>query len=488
MEQRVSILLIEDDPDYTMLINVYVNEACGASVRYLIESAVSLQSGLDLMSRQEYDIVLLDLMLPDSRGLDTLIKVRAKAPSMPVVVLTNLDQDDLGVEAIAHGAQDFLSKNKLDAGRLRHAIGFALARDRLFHQMEHLIEGLPDGMIIVDRSRMVRYANAAALALFGRKREQLVGRLFEHSLSTDKALEIKLPDASGEARCAEVRAAEIEWKGYPAWVATVRDVSELKKLEQVRAEVKERRHTDGLKDQLLSTVAHELRTPLSVVKAVIGTLRDHLAGPLTQDQADLVGTADRHIGRLTRLLNNFLDLTRLESRRSRVNRVPLDPLTLVFEVCEGVRLAHRGRAVVLNVDLPKRLPSVRVDPDMIAQVLGNLLDNALRYARGRVTVRAKASEDEVEISIVDDGPGIPTEKLALLFDKFVQLDRPKGGEGYKGTGLGLAISREIIALNGGRIWADNASGRGACFRFTLPLSSKTEAAPAEEYSHARPGD
>jgi signal transduction histidine kinase/CheY-like chemotaxis protein len=477
--------LIEDDPDYTMLMSMYINEACGETLKYLLENAVSLQAGLDLLGRQEYDIVLLDLMLPDSQGLDTLVKIRAKAPSLPVVVLTNLDQDDAGLEAIAHGAQDFLSKSKLDAGRLRHAIGFALARDRVFHQMEKLVDGLPDGMVIIDRSRMVRYANAAALNLFGHKWEQFVGRLFDYALTPDHAVELKLPGRSGDELAAEMRVAEIEWKGYPAWVATIRNVSELKKLEQVRAEVRERRHTDQLKDQLLGTVAHELRTPLSVVKAVVGTFRDNLIGPLTGEQSEMIAIADRNISRLTRLLNNFLDLTRLESRRARISRQALDPLELLQEVCSGVRMANRGRPIVFLFDFPKELPSVRVDSDMIAQVIGNLLDNALRYARARVTVHAAATADAVEVSVTDDGPGIPTEKIADLFDKFVQLDRPKGGDGYKGTGLGLAISREIITLNGGRIWADDAPGRGACFRFTLPLSSKSAASPLEEDSHAQ---
>lgn len=486
MEQRVRILLIEDDPDYTMLMNVYVNEACGETLTYMMESAVSLQSGLDLLSRQEYDIVLLDLMLPDSQGLETLIKVRAKAPSLPVVVLTNLEKADAGLEAIAHGAQDFLSKSKVDSGRLRHAIGFALARYRLFHQMEKLVEGSPDGMVIVDRSRMVRYANAAALSLFGRKWEQFVGRLFEYELAMDRSVELNLRGRNGEELAAEMRLAEIEWKGYPAWLASIRDVSEMRKLEKARAEVKERRHTDQLKDQLLSTVAHELRTPLSVVKAVVGTLRDHLAGPLTKEQTEMVATADRHIGRLTRLLNNFLDLSRLESRRARVNRQVLDPLALITEVAEGVRMANRGKPVVFLFELPRSLPTVRVDADMIAQVLGNLMDNALRYARGRVTVRAVLAGEAVEISVADDGVGIPTEKLSELFDKFVQLDRPKGGAGYKGTGLGLAISKEIMALNGGRIWADNSpGGRGACFRFTLPLASVPPGDPREAEAHAR---
>ena len=476
MEQRVRVLLIEDDPDYTLLMNMYINEACGETLRYVLESADSLQSGLDLLAREEFDIVLTDLMLPDSRGLETLVKVRAKAPGLPVVVLTNIDQEDAGLEAIARGAQDFLSKNRVDGLRLRHSIGFALERNRLFRQMESLVDGSPDGMVIVDRDGMVRYANPAALALFGKTKDQLVGRLFEHDAEPGRAIELAISAGPDRRLSAEMRVAEIEWRGYPARLASIRDVTELKKLEEVRAEVRERTRMDQMKDQLLSTVAHELRTPLSIIKAVVGTLRDHLAGPLSADQEELIASADRNINRLTRLLNNFLDLSRLESRRARVNRRAVDPLELIREVTEGVRMANRGRNVVFLYDLPESAPNVHVDADMIAQVLGNLLDNALRYARARVLVRVARTPEAVEVSVVDDGPGIPPDKFSDLFNKFVQLDRPRGGSGYKGTGLGLAISREIIGINDGKIWAENASGRGACFRFTLPIA----AASAEE--------
>ena len=488
MEQRVQVLLIEDDPDYTMLMNMYVNEACGDTLKYVLESAVSLTAGLDLLSRREFDIVLLDLMLPDSRGLETLVKLRAHAPSLPVVVLTNLEQDSVGVEAIATGAQDFLPKNKVDSRRLQHAIGFALARNRLFRQMETLIDASPDGMLIVDHLRMVRYANAAALTLLGLSKEALIGHLFPHPLTPGRATELRLTDSRGEEALAEMRTAEIEWKGGPGWLATIRDVSELKKLEQVRAEVRERRRMDQMKDQLLSTVAHELRTPLSVVKAVVGTLRDHLAGPLTSDQAELIGSADRHIIRLTRLLNNFLDLTRLESRQARVSRRPVAPLELIKEIAEGVRMANRGKPIVFLYDLPETLPEVHVDGDMIAQVLGNLLDNALRFTRTRIFVRAVSTPDGVQVSIHDDGPGVPAAKRADIFNKFVQLDRPKGGQGYKGTGLGLAISREIMALNDGRIWVDAAPGGGAAFHLQLPLTAPvaSPAGPAEENHHDEP--
>ncbi|MDE2510324.1 MAG: response regulator [Elusimicrobia bacterium] len=478
MEQRVRVLLIEDDPDYTMLMNMYVNEACGDSLQYLLASAESLQAGLDLLARDDFDIVLTDLMLPDSRGLDTLVKVRATAPGLPIVVLTNNDQGDVGIEAIARGAQDFLTKSKVDAVRLRHAIGYALERNRLFRQMETLVDGSPDGVVIVDRERLVRYANPAALSLFSKSKEDMIGRLFDFETVPGRSVELKIPAPARPDTVAEMRVAEIEWRGGPARLATLRDVTEIKKLEEVRAEVRERARMDQLKDQLLSTVAHELRTPLSVIKAVVGTLRDRLAGPMNAEQESLISSADRNINRLTRLLNNFLDLSRLESRRARVNRQAVEPLGLIREVGEGVRMANRAKPVVFLYDLPESAPEVHVDPDMIAQVLGNLLDNALRYARARILVRAAKTDGALEVSVQDDGPGIPPEKVGALFDKFVQLDRPRGGSGYKGTGLGLAISREIVTLNDGRIWVESGGGRGACFRFTLPLAA-TAAASGE---------
>jgi len=479
--QIIRVLLIEDDPEYAMMMSVYINKACGQSVLYALESAARLKTGLDLLARKEFDILLLDLNLPDSRGLDTLIQIREKAPGLPAVVLTNLEQDNIGLEAIAHGAQDFLIKAKIDGARLQHSIGFALARNRVFRQMETLVDTSPDGIVIVDRDRMVRYANPAALALFGWTREQMIGRAFEHEITPDRPEELALNPAPGREISAEMRVAEIEWKGAPAWLASIRDVSELKKLEQARAEIREHERTDQLKDRLLGAVSHELRTPLSVVDAIVGAFRDELTGPLTQEQAGLIASADRNIARLKKLLSNFLDLSRLESRRARVSRCAIDPLALVREVTAGVRMANRERAIAVDCDLPEALPKVHADADMIAQVLGNLLDNALRFARGRVVVRAAPAPEAVEVSVVDDGPGIPAEKFSDLFNKFVQLDRPRGGAGYKGTGLGLAISREIMSLNDGKIWAEKAAGGGACFRFTLPLAA---AAEAREESHA----
>lgn len=480
MEKSLRILLIEDDPDYTLLMNLYLHEA-GGGMKQEIVNAASLAQGLDLLDRGEFDIVLLDLMLPDSQGLDTLAALRRRAPGVPIVVLTNIALEETGVRAIGEGAQDYLIKSKVDQQQLSRTIGYALERSRLYGQMESLVRSAPDGIVIVDSARIVHYANPAALALLGRTAEQLQGKAFEHPLEAEGSSELKLAGPNGEVT-AEARLAPVEWRGAKAQMVTLRDITDLRKYEQARAEIKERRDMDVLKDKMLSTVSHELRTPLSIVKMAVGTIRDRLAGPLTPEQDNMIQTADRNISRLTRILSNFLDLSRLESGSAYVDPRPFDPVELVREVTDDLRMTYKYKSISLTVDAAKAVPLVRADRDMITQVLGNLLDNALRYARERVQVRVKKADGDVVISVIDDGRGIPEGKSADLFNKFVQLDRPRGGEGYKGTGLGLAICREIMTINGGRIWAENIKGWGAGFHIALPAEAAA-AAPAAGGQH-----
>lgn len=477
MEENISVLLIEDDPDYTLLMNLYINEACGESLKYDMKCAVSLAEGLDLLARGEFDIILLDLMLPDSQGLDTLSALRRRAPGAPVVVLTNLALENAGLSAIGAGAQDFLIKSKVNQEQLRRAIGYALERSRLYGQMENLVSASPDGVVIVDADVMVRYANPAALAVLGRPAEEVQGRRFEYPLPNGEPTELKLPGPNGES-VVEVRQAPVQWRGAQARLITLRDITQLRKFEQIKAEIAERRRLDKLKDNLLSTVSHELRTPLSIIKMAVGSIRDRLVGPLTADQEKMIQTADRNISRLTRILGNFLDLSRLESGNAAVDLQPLDPGELIREITDDLRMTYKTKHILLLVDAAKDLPQVRADRDMITQVMGNLLDNALRYARERVQVRAKPGDAGVVISVIDDGRGIPEGAGTDLFDKFIQLDRPKGGEGYKGTGLGLAICREIMSLNGGRIWAENVKGWGAGFHISLPAAVPASPAAA----------
>lgn len=485
MKQKIQVLMIEDDPDYVLLMNLQFKEASGPSLAFTVENADSLKSGLDLLKKKDFDILLLDLMLPDSQGLETLAKARPDARGIPIVVITNIDDEEAGLIALANGAQDFLRKGEFDARLIKRAIGYALERSYWVQQLENIIGNCPDGMVIVDMEGIVRCVNPAGEALFGKSADDMVGRPFGFPVEPNLSSELKTKNADGGEMILDLRATQIEWRRYKATLATIRDITELRRLEQMRAEIKEQRRIDELKAKFLNTVSHELRSPLTVVKAAVANLRDRLTGPLSEPQKHMVFLADRNVDRLARMINNLLDISRLESGHAKINRAPVDILKLIDETVSGVRLAESEKRISLKLDLPSRLPWAHADPDMITQVLINLLDNAMRFARTEVIVRASEAEPEqVEISVSDDGPGIPADKMGDLFNKFVQVDRPAGGSGYKGTGLGLAICQETVKMNWGRLWVECPRGRGAQFHFTLPRHDAGESALKQEARHA----
>lgn len=472
MNRPISILLVEDDRDAALLLSLSLNEACGPA-RFVIRCVERLAEAKEALGQERFDAVILDLTLPDSKGLDTLRAARRAARGVPIVVLTGLEAEPIGTAAIDEGAQDFLSKDQLDPANLRRAVGYALGRARLSSQLERLAEASADALFVVGADAAVLYVNPAACALMGRSVEELRGKPFPFPLDGGARLDVALPAQGAEERLGEMRLTEIEWQGEPARLASVRDMSELRRFEALRAEIRERRKMDKLKDRVLSTVSHELRTPLTVVSAAVANLRDGLAGPLTSEGEQMVGLASKNLERLGRVVNNLLDFSRLESGRASLSPKAVSLSEAVDDAVTGIRLANRSAAAVA-ARLPENLPALLCDPDMLQQVLHNLLDNALRHAASGVEVLARLNDGLVVVSVVDDGPGIPARSLPQLFDLFVQLERPAGGAGYKGTGLGLAICREAVRLNGGRLWAE--PGPGGRFHFSLPQASSVEGA------------
>ncbi len=270
-----------------------------------------------------------------------------------------------------------------------------------------------------------------------------------------------------------------------------RDITELRKLEALRTEVKQRRELDVLKDKFIDTVSHELRTPLTIVRTAVDTLRGGVAGALSPKQQEVSELCSRNILRLNKMINNLLQISRLESGRvrSRLERVDLRPLLADLEA--NVRMIGRagGREISIHVDAPPSLPKVRADCEMIAEVLYNLLDNAARFARSSVRVKVRRESGGVRVDVVDDGPGIPPDRIPLIFDKFYQVERSVGG-GYKGTGLGLAICKEIMTMHGSEIAVASEPGKGADFHFFLPAWSAPPAAsrhPAPRHAVAGHG-
>ncbi len=240
-------------------------------------------------------------------------------------------------------------------------------------------------------------------------------------------------------------------------VATLQDMTELQELERLRAE-------------FLAMVSHELRTPLATVKGSVTNLLEPAASLSSAESRQFFQIIDAQTDRMRALINDLLDVARIETGTLSVAPEPTDVGTLTTEVGNAFRLA--GHKHALAVDLPTDLPWVMADRSRIVQVLGNLLTNAARHAPGSSTIRlsARLEDYHVAITVSDHGRGIPAESLPHLFRKFSRIEgEDQGGD----TGLGLAICKGIVEAHGGRIWAQSdGPGMGANFTFTIPTAGE----------------
>lgn len=226
---------------------------------------------------------------------------------------------------------------------------------------------------------------------------------------------------------------------------------------------------DQLKSNLLSTVSHELRTPLTVIRGGVALIRNQTLGKINDDQQDTLNDVLGSVDRLTNIINNLLDLSKLEAGRVELRTSDFNVPEVINEVLKLFQPEVVSRSIRLDVDLASPPTLICADKDKIIQILTNLIANAIKFTPkgGRITVGKKTSEFEVEIFVKDTGIGIAPNDLPKLFHKFEQFGRT-AGPGEKGTGLGLAICKEIIDLHDGEIWAESKPNQGSVFHFTLP--------------------
>jgi signal transduction histidine kinase len=227
------------------------------------------------------------------------------------------------------------------------------------------------------------------------------------------------------------------------------------------------RRVDDLRNDLVSTVAHEFRTPLTSLRMAVHLCLEQAAGPLTEKQADLLQAAREECERLQAMVDELLDLARIQSGRIELRRVRVAPAMLVDTALDAQRGQAAERRISITSEVLPGLPGVLADRERLQLVLSNLLVNAVRHTPegGRIVLRARADGGQVRFEVADSGPGIPLEAQASIFDKFVRVPATPGG-----TGLGLSIARDVIEAHGGRIGVDSTPGHGATFWFTVPTA------------------
>jgi len=235
------------------------------------------------------------------------------------------------------------------------------------------------------------------------------------------------------------------------------DITELRRLEQIRQD-------------FVANVSHELRTPISSIKGYAETL---LEGALEdKDNAkEFISIIYQDSNRLANLINDLLDLSKIESGKMKMSFVPLDTVSLIKRAVTVIENQAKAKSIALKLDIPSGLPKVKADETRISQVMINLLDNAIKYTleNGSVIISANVINNTLQIDIVDTGIGISEKDLPRIFERFYRVDKARSRE-LGGTGLGLSIVKHIVSAHGGQVWVKSEPGLGSTFTFTIPLA------------------
>jgi len=262
---------------------------------------------------------------------------------------------------------------------------------------------------------------------------------------------------------------EIQAWGLQKANAGIKDL--YKELEKKTREVEK---LDQVKSDFISTVSHELRTPLAITKEGISLVLDKVAGETNEKQEKILSTARSNIDRLARIIDELLDVSKIEAGKVELKRRLVDIAGLIRQLTFSFEPSLKEKNLELKVNIPEKQIDAFVDPDKLTQVFTNLIGNALKFTdKGYIEISLQEKEKEIACIVADTGLGIAKEDLPKVFNKFEQFGRLPGG-GEKGTGLGLAITKGIIELHGGKIWAESKLGAGAKFSFILPKYTTEE--------------
>ncbi len=339
-----------------------------------------------------------------------------------------------------------------------------------------LLESAPDAGIIVDEEGRIVDVNSRAETLFGEQPSDLTGRsIAEFAADSPLAkpvpawrwnepFDLSVPRRLGPDLPTEVIATPIQTRDGLLVSIALRDVTERK------AMIARLRESDRLKSEFVSTVSHEMRTPLTVIREFSSLVVDEVAGPINDEQRHHLDTVVRNCDRLTGLIGDLLELARLESGKYRMDRRQTDLGPLLERCVDELQALASVKHHTLSLHIEGPLPQVLCDPDRVTQVVVNLVGNAHKFTPpgGSITVSAGAVDHTVEVSVTDSGVGIAPENHGKIFGAFVQIDR-EDGPGAQGTGLGLNVTRQIVEMHGGRMRLQSAVGLGSTFSFSLPL-------------------
>ncbi|MBW2048132.1 MAG: response regulator [Deltaproteobacteria bacterium] len=487
MNKNIKILVIDDEKP--------IREGCHRVLTgkgYQVITAENGQKGLDVLARQPVDIVLLDLKMPVIGGEEVLQITREKYPDIPVIIITGHGTVDTAVICMKSGAYDFITKpfqidqflltitraaekrrlekeaHRFKEENIRNLYDLNLEKSRL----KTIINQMANGVMVTNRNLEVVLHNPALMRLMeiGEEVEnpvpinmitreeslidtlrQILGGDFPEEESISQEIRV------GAKVLRAISAPALSPNGAVAGTVTVlEDITAFKQL-------------DEMKSAFVNMVAHELRSPLVAIRQLNSVLLEGLTGPLEEKQQDFVKRGMNKIDSLLELINDLLDVAKIEAGKFVQHQVPTDLGPIIEETVALMEPRAREQGITLTCSC-QNLKPVQADPKNMEEVFNNLVSNAINYSPegGRVTITARGLGEYMEVKVEDTGVGIPPEELPKIFDKFYRVKHPKTRK-VIGTGLGLAIVKGVIEAHHGTIDVESSPDKGTTFKILLPV-------------------
>ena len=478
---KIHILLIEDNPGDARLIKELLKED---KLKSFDITWIDRLSKIDTeLINVPFDIVLTDLTLPDSIGLETFYCLKKLMPEVPFIILTGATDETLGEQAIKKGADDFLEKGNFKSKGLITAIKYAVERNNYRNNLEKserrfktLIEKNSDGIIVVNKEGIIRYLNPAAENLFGREKEELLGELFGFPVTGENSTELTILTSRQKLITVGMRVVETEWEGEQVAICTLRDISlrkiaekelieKTKQLEKTNLEIAELNTT---KNRLFSIIAHDLKNNFNPLIGISAILMDNSESYSKEEYQDMARMLNEAFNNQYQLLENLLEWGQIQ--RGQVNYSPGNIQLRVIIQNNLTLLKHnfQKKEIITDCKIDPEL-FISADKNMLDTIIRNLLDNAVKfsYPKGKIQITTELTNSVVQVNIRDFGMGIDHENINKLFNNS-EIFSSMGTDNEQGSGLGLNLCRTFIEKHNGKIWVKSKKGEGTIFSFTLP--------------------
>jgi len=473
------ILLIEDDMNDAFLLKRLLQKAQFITVE--IDQAETLQQAIHYLQNQSYDLILLDLFLPETQGLDTFSNLSSHSHDLPIIVLSGLEDQDIALAAVQAGAQDYLAKGQFDTHLLSRSIRYGIERQHLSvrlkqqnqelqakeTQLRTIISQNADGMVMINSQGIVLFANPAAESLLGCPANELNAAVLGFPFTSQETTELTIQQPSGDSVIVEMRLVQMNWNSESAYLASLRDITPRKQAEEslLRA-LEAEKQLNQLKSQIISVVSHEYRTPLTVILSsaeMLSRYRQKLSDAKQAKHLERIQSAVEH---LTALVDDVLFINQAELNKLEFKPEPIEIIPFTQELVSQFQVGgeDKYRLVFSNQGNCGQLNG---DAKLLRQILTNLVSNAIKYSPdgGNVGVNLSCEDSQIILQVSDSGIGISPEDQIQLFQSF---SRATNVGAISGTGLGLSIVKKCVELHGGEITLTSEVGVGTTFTVTLP--------------------